>query len=87
MEKGLVSHSGIDTDAKGFQPCQGMDIWVRCRKSSNGSIAIPSSAGATTANVQDNQAYEGLTSSIPLETIMKASFMAVGPPAYDDQDL
>ena len=71
----------------GIQPCQGMDIWVRCRKSSTGSIAIPLLVGATTANVQDNQDYEGLTSSIPLETIMKAHFMTAGPPGYDDQDL
>ena len=71
----------------GLQPCQGMDMWVRCRKSSNGYIAIPLSAGVTTANVQDNQAYAGLTSSMPLETIKKAHFMTAGPPGYEDQDL
>ena len=72
----------------GLQPYQGMDIWGTLhRKSSTGYIAIPLSAGVTTANVQDNQAYEGLTSSIPLETIKKAHFMTAGPPGYDDQDL
>jgi hypothetical protein len=79
MEKGLVPHSGIDTDANGASamPSDG-HLGTLHMKSSNGSIAIPLSAGATTANVQDNQAYEGLTSSMPLETIMKAHFMTAG---------
>jgi len=35
--------------------------------SSTGSIVVPLSADVTTANVQDNQTYDTITSSLPPE--------------------
>jgi len=50
------------------------------------SFAISLSADVTTANVQDNQVYDVLTSSLPIETIKKTHYM-IADPGYDDQDL
>jgi hypothetical protein len=51
------------------------------------SIVIPlSAADVTTANVQDNQVYQVLTSCLPLEIIKKTHYM-VADPGYDDQYL
>ena len=88
MEKGIVPRSGIDTDARwGFSHTKG---WVFGYKlhmlCSTGPIALPLSAEVTTANIQDNQVYCILTSSLPVETIKKAHFMAADP-GYDDQNL
>ena len=54
--------------------------------SSTGSVAVPLSAEVTAANIQDSQAYGTLASSLPVETIRKAHFMAADP-GYDDQSL
>ena len=51
-----------------------------------GPIAVPLSAEVTAANIQDSQAYGILASSLPVETIRKAHFMAADP-GYDDQSL
>ncbi len=90
MKKGIVPRSGIDTDARwGFSHTRG---WVFGYKlhviSSTGSLIVPLSANVTTANVQDNQVYDELTSSLLLspETIKKIHYM-VADPGYDDHTL
>ena len=88
MEQGIVPCSGVDTDARwGFSHTKG---WVFGYKlhmvSSTGPIAVPLSAEVTTANIQDNQVYGILASSLPVETTRKAHFMAADP-GYDDQSL
>ena len=65
MEKGIVPSSGIDTDAKwGFSHTKGMIFGYKLHMISStvSSIIIPLSADVTTANVQDNQVYNALTS-------------------------
>ncbi len=55
--------------------------------SSTGSVVVPLSADVTTANVQDNQVYQELTSSsLPSTTLKKTHYMAADP-GYDDQNL
>jgi hypothetical protein len=55
--------------------------------STTGSIVVPLSADVTTANVQDNQVYDALTSSsLPSITLKKTHYM-VADPGYDDQYL
>jgi hypothetical protein len=88
MNQGIVPHSGIDTDARwGFSHTKG---WIFGYKlhivSSAGSIIVPLSADITTANVQDNQLYDALTSSLPSTTIKKTHYMTADP-GYDDQNL
>ena len=65
--KGIVPHSGIDTDARwGFSHTRG---WIFGYKlhliSSTGSLVVPLSADFTQADVQDNQMYAVITSSLP----------------------
>ena len=50
------------------------------------SIIVPLSVDVTTANVQDNQVYDTLTSSLPSTTINKTHYM-IADPGYDDQRL
>jgi hypothetical protein len=88
MNQGIVPHSGIDTDARwGFSHTKG---WIFGYKlhivSSTGSIVVPLSADITTANVQDNQVYDTLTSRLP-STIMKKTHYMIADPGYDDQNL
>ena len=47
---------------------------------------MPLSAGVTTANVQDNQVYGELASSLPSTTTKKTYYMTADP-GYDDQNL
>ena len=54
--------------------------------SSTGSVVVPMTAGVTTANVQDNQLYPIMVSTLPSETIKKIHFM-VADPGYDDHSL
>ncbi len=63
MKKGIVPCSGIDTDARwGFSHTRGWIFGYKLHMvSSTGSVVVPLSADVTTANVQDNQVYEGLT--------------------------
>ena len=67
MIKGIVPRSGIDTDARwGFSHTKG---WIFGYKlhitSSTGSLIVPLSADFTQADVQDNQMYYAITSSLP----------------------
>jgi hypothetical protein len=64
MKKDIVPRSGIDTDARwGFSHTKG---WIFGYKllliSSTGPIIVPLAADFTTANVQDNQLYNPMTS-------------------------
>ena len=66
MEKNVVPYSGIDTEAKWGKSrtkgwLYGYKLHISC---STGSLIIPLSAEFTTANVQDNQMYERITSSL-----------------------
>src|ERR671919_3229485 len=85
MKKGIVPRSGIDTDARwGFSHTKG---WIFGYKlhliSSTGPIIVPLAADFTTANVQDNQLYNPMTSSLFTE---ETCFM-IGDSGYDDQKL
>jgi hypothetical protein len=67
MIKGIVPRSGIDTDARwGFSHTKG---WIFGYKlhitSSTGSLIVPLSADFTQADMQDNQMYYAITSSLP----------------------
>ncbi len=68
MEKGVVPRSGIDTDARwGYSHTKG---WIFGYKlhltSTTGALVVPLTADVTTANVQDDQMYIPLTSSLLL---------------------
>jgi hypothetical protein len=55
--------------------------------SSSASIIVPLSADdITPANVQDNQVYNALTSSLPSTTVKETHYM-IADPGYDDQNL
>ena len=88
MDKGIVPRSGIDKDAQwGFSRTKGWIFGYKLHMvSSAGSIVVPLSADITTANVQDNQIYYALTSSLPYTTIKKTHYM-IADPGYDDQNL
>ncbi len=88
MEKGIMPRSGIDTDAKwGFSHTKGWIFGYKLHMiSSTASIIVPLSADVTTANVQDNQVYNALTSSLPSTTVKKTHYM-IADPGYDDQNL
>lgn len=67
MIEGVVPRSGIDTDARwGFSHTKG---WIFGYKlhitSSTGFLIVPLSADFTQADVQDNQIYPTITSSLP----------------------
>jgi hypothetical protein len=84
MIKGIVPRSGIDTDARwGFSHTKG---WIFGYKlhitASTGSLIVPLSADFTQADVQDNQMYSAITSSLP-EGIR---YMAADS-GYDDHKL
>jgi hypothetical protein len=84
MIKGVVPRSGIDTNSRwGFSHTKG---WIFGYKlhitASNGSLVVPLSAGFTQADVQDNQIYPGITSSI----LQGVRYMAADS-GYDDHKL
>jgi Transposase DDE domain len=84
MIKEVVPCSGIDTDAKwGFSHTKG---WIFGYKlhitSSTGSLIIPLLADFTQADVQDNQIYPTITSSLP----QGVRYMAADS-GYDDHKL
>jgi hypothetical protein len=84
MIKGIVPCSGIDTDARwGFSHTKG---WIFGYKlhliSSTGSLIVPLSADFTQADVQDNQMYSAITSSLP----QGVRYMAADS-GYDDYKL
>ena len=85
MIKGVVPRSGIDTDARwGFSHTKG---WIFGYKlhitASTGSLIIPLSADFTQADVQDNQIYPAITSSLP----QGVRYMAAADSGYDDHKL
>jgi hypothetical protein len=82
--KGVVPHSGIDTDARwGFSHAK---QWIFGYKlhiiSSTGSLIVPLSADFTQANVYDNQMYPVITSLLPNEVRYLAA-----DSGYDDHKL
>jgi len=90
MKEGIVPLSGIDTDGRwGYSHTKGWIFGYKLHmiSSTGSSIIVPlSAADVTTANVQDNQAYDALTSSLHPETIKKTHYM-IADPGYDDQNL
>jgi len=67
MIKGIIPHSGIDTDARwGFSHTKGWIFGYKLHMiSSTGSLIVPLTADFTQADVQDNQMYSAITSSLP----------------------
>ena len=78
-----VPRSGIDTDARwGFSHTKQIFGYKLHITSSTGSLIIPLSADFTQADVQDNQRYPAITSSLP----NKVRYMAADS-GYDDHKL
>jgi hypothetical protein len=88
MNKGIVPRSGIDTDARwGFSHTKGWIFGYKLHMiSSTGSTIVPLAADFTTANIQDNQMYNPMTSSTTNTPEEKICYM-IGDSAYDDQKL
>ncbi|HET7284253.1 MAG TPA: transposase [Nitrososphaeraceae archaeon] len=88
MDKGIVPCSGIDTDARwGFSHSKGWIFGYKLHTiSSTGSTVVPLAADFTTANIQDNQMYNPMTSSTTTTPEEKICYM-IGDSAYDDQKL
>ena len=91
MKKGIVPRSGIDTDARwGFSYTK---EWIFGYKlhmiSSTGSIIVPLAADFTTANVQDNQMYNSMTSSSSSSSssLFTEICYMIGDSGYDDHKL
>ena len=85
MIKGVLPRSGIDTDARwGFSHTK---HWIFGYKlhitASTGSLIIPLSADFTQADIQDNQIYPAITSSLP----QGVRYMAAADCGYDDHKL
>ena len=92
MNKGVIPHSGIDTDARwGFSHTKG---WIFGYKlhlisstgSSTSTTVVPLAADFTTANVQDNQLFNPMTASSSSSLFTETCFM-IGDSGYDDQKL
>ena len=85
MKKGIVPHSGIDTDARwwGYSHTKG---WIFGYKlhltSTTGEIVVPLTADVTTVNVPDNKMYIPLTSSSRVFSLPALRYM-VADPGYD----
>jgi hypothetical protein len=88
MNKGVVPCSGIDTDARwGFSHSKGWIFGYKLHMiSSTGSTVVPLAADFTTANIQDNQMYNPMTSSTTSTPEEKICYM-IGDSAYDDDKL
>ena len=69
------SRSGIDTDARwGFSHTKQWMFGYKLHiTSSTGSLIIPLSADFTQADVQDNQRYPAITSSLPTKVPLRGS--------------
>jgi hypothetical protein len=92
MNKGIVPHSGIDTDARwGFSHTKGWIFGYKLHMiSSTGSTIVPLAADFTTANMQDNQMYNPMTSSsssFSTTTIPEEICYMIGDSGYDDHKL
>ena len=89
MKKGIVPRSGIDTDARwGFSHTKG---WIFGYKlhiiSSTGLTIVPLAADFTTANIQDNQMYNPMTSSMTTTIPEEEICYMIGDSGYDDHKL
>jgi hypothetical protein len=85
MIKGVLPRSGIDTGARwGFSHAKG---WIFGYKlhitASTGFLIVPLSADFTQADVQDNQMYPAITSSLP----QGIRYMTAADSGYDDHKL
>ena len=92
MKKGIVPHSGIDTDARwGFSHTKGWIFGYKLHMiSSTGLTIVPLAADFTTANIQDNQMYNPMTSSsssFSTTTISEEICYMIGDSGYDDHKL
>jgi hypothetical protein len=92
MNKGIVPRSGIDTDARwGFSHTKGWIFGYKLHMiSSTGSTIVPLAADFTTANMQDNQMYNPMTSSsssFSTTTIPEEICYMIGDSGYDDHKL
>ena len=91
MKKGIVPHSGIDTDARwGFSHTKGWIFGYKLHMiSSTGLTIVPLAADFTTANIQDNQMYNPMTSSSSSSTttISEEICYMIGDSGYDDHKL
>jgi hypothetical protein len=91
MKKGIVPHSGIDTDARwGFSHTKGWIFGYKLHMiSSTGLTIVPLAADFTTANIQDNQMYNPMTSSstTTTTTISEEICYMIGDSGYDDHKL
>ena len=82
MKKGIVPCSGIDTDARwGFSHTKGWIFGYKLHMvSSTGSSQLYLlSADVTTANVQDNQVYPIMVSSLPSRNNKENTFHGCRP--------
>jgi len=92
MIKGVVPRSGIDTDARwGFSHTKGWIFGYKLHMiSSTGLTIVPLAADFTAGNIQDNQIYNPMTSSMTTTTTTipkeKICYM-IGDSGYDDQKL
>jgi hypothetical protein len=93
MIKGVVPRSGIDTDARwGFSHTKGWIFGYKLHVISSTGLTtiVPLAADFTTGNVQDNQMYNPMTSSMTTTTTTipkeKICYM-IGDSGYDDQKL
>ena len=94
MIKGVVPRSGIDTDDArwGFSHTKGWIFGYKLHMiSSTGLTIVPLAADFTAGNIQDNQIYNPMTSSMTTTTTTtipkeKICYM-IGDSGYDDQKL
>ena len=94
MENGIVPRSGIDTDARwGFSHTKGWIFGYKLHMISSTGLTtttiIPLLADFTTGNVQDNQMYNPMISSMTTTTTIPEEKMCymIGDCGYDDQKL
>ena len=92
MIKGVVPRSGIDIDARwGFSHTKGWIFGYKLHVISSTGLTtiVPLAADFTTGNIQDNQMYNPMTSSMTTTTTIpeeKICYM-IGDSGYDDQKL
>lgn len=89
MIEGIVPRSGIDIDARwGFSHTKGWIFGYKLHMiSSTGSTVIPLLADFTTGNIQDNQMYNPMTSSMTTTIPEEKICYMIGDCGYDDQKL
>jgi hypothetical protein len=87
MKKGEVPCPGIDTDARwGYSHTKGWIFGYKLHLTcTTDKIVVPLTADVTTANIQDNQMYVPLTSSLVFS--LPSVLYMVADPGYDDKNL